>query len=39
MRMIEGGLAVLSDTGIWGLAKSTGLVDSLEQGRMKEEIH
>ena len=37
--MIEGGLAVLSGTRSSGSVKSTGLVDSLEQGRMKEWIH
>ena len=39
MSMNEGGLAVVSGTGGWSSVKSTGLVDSLEQGRMKEGIH
>lgn len=37
--MIEGESAMLSSTGVWESVKSPGLMDSLEQGRMKEEIH
>ncbi len=37
--MIEGGLAVMSVTGVCESVKSKGLTDPLSQGRMKEEIH